>query len=77
MRFLSGDVDALADGEIWPALLELALTYGSQALGEHFSAAAARNFLDRWRVTQNRAAQFGGLIDIREVAKRQPLARGA
>lgn len=71
LRFLSGDVDALADGEIWPALLELALTYGSQALGEHFSAAAARNFLDRWRVTQNRAAQFGGLIDIREVVALQ------
>ncbi|MEX0970844.1 MAG: helix-turn-helix transcriptional regulator [Paracoccaceae bacterium] len=71
LRFLSRDMDALAEGEIWPALLEMALTYGSQALGEHFSAAAARSFLDRWRVTQNRAAQFGRLIDIREVVALQ------
>lgn len=66
-RFLSLEFDAFAQGEIWPSLVELSLIYGSQALGEHYSTMAARSFLDRWRVTQERSSQFRTLIDIREV----------
>ena len=66
-RFLSLELDAFAQGEIWPSLVELTLVYGSQALGEHYSTMAARSFLDRWRVTQERSSQFRTLIDIREV----------
>ena len=66
-RFLSLELDAFAQGEIWPSLVELFLIYGSQALGEHYSTMAARSFLDRWRVTQERSSQFRTLIDIREV----------
>jgi DNA-binding CsgD family transcriptional regulator len=66
-RFLSLELDAFAQGEIWPSLVELTLIYGSQALGEHYSTMAARSFLDRWRVTQERSSQFRTLIDIREV----------
>ena len=66
-RFLSLELDAFAQGEIWPSLVELSLIYGSQALGEHYSTMAARSFLDRWRVTQERSSQFRTLIDIREV----------
>ncbi len=68
LRFLSLELDAFVQGEIWPSLVELMLTYGSQALGEHYSTMAARSFLDRWRVTQERSSQFRMLIDIREVA---------
>ena len=67
LRFLSLDLDALAQGEVWPTLIELVLTYATQALSEHFSTMAARAFLDRWRVTADRSTQFGRLINIREV----------
>lgn len=66
-RFLALELDAFAQGEIWPSLVELVLTYGSQALGEHYSTMAARSFLDRWRVKQEQSSQFRTLIDIREV----------
>lgn len=70
-RFLSLDLDEFAHGEIWPSLVELTLIYGSQSLGEHYSTIAARSFLDRWRVTQERSSHFRMLIDIREVAVMQ------
>ncbi len=67
-RFLSLELDAFAQGEIWPSLVELMLIYGSQAQAEVYSTMAARSFLDRWRVTQDASSQFRVLIDIREVA---------
>ncbi len=65
-RFLSSQLDDFAHGEIWPSLIEFALQYGSQALSEHFSTIAARNFLDRWRVYQVSNRQFGMMIELRE-----------
>ncbi|MBZ5762524.1 LuxR C-terminal-related transcriptional regulator [Rhizobium sp. VS19-DR104.2] len=65
-RFLSLEIDDFSHGEIWPSLLELALHYGSQALGDHFSTIAARSFLDRWRVYQVSNRQFQIMIEIRE-----------
>lgn len=67
-RFLALDLDAFAQGEIWPSLIELMLIYGSQAQAEVYSTMAARSFLDRWRLTQEQSSQFRVLIDIREVA---------
>lgn len=65
-QFLSSELDEFAHGEIWPSLIEFALQYGSQALSEHFSTLAARNFLDRWRVYQISNRQFGMMIELRE-----------
>lgn len=67
-QFLSSELDDFAHGEIWPSLIEFALQYGSQALSEHFSTIAARNFLDRWRVYQVSNRQFGVMIELREAA---------
>ena len=67
-RFLSTDLDDFVHGEIWPSLIEFALHYGSQALSEHFSTIAARNFLDRWRIYQVSNRQFGVMIELREAA---------
>jgi DNA-binding CsgD family transcriptional regulator len=67
-RFLSLEIDDFSHGEIWPSLLEFALLYGSQALGDHFSTIAARSFLDRWRVYQVSNRQFQVMIEIREAA---------
>lgn len=64
---MSQDLDDLAQGEIWPSLVKLILTYGSQSLAEHYSTAAARMFLDRWRLAQDLLKQFQMLIDIREI----------
>lgn len=76
-RFLADEVDALAEGEIWPAIAELAVTYGSQHMAESRSLVAAQSFLDRWRVRQERSAQFRSIIDIREVALMQTAGRWA
>jgi len=65
-RFLSSDLDDFSHGELWPSLVEFALQYGSQALSEHFSTIAARNFLDGWRVYQVANRQFGMMIEMRE-----------
>lgn len=67
-RFLLTELDDFVHGEIWPSLIEFALHYGSQALSEHFSTLAARNFLDRWRVYQVYNRQFGVMIELREAA---------
>ncbi len=67
-RFLSLDLDELAQGEIWPSLIELVMTYGTQLLAEQYSTVAARSFLDRWRATGERSHQFQALIDIREMS---------
>lgn len=67
-RFMALELDAFAQGEIWPSLVELMLVYGSQAQAEVYSGMAARSFLDRWRLTQEQSSQFRMLIDIREVA---------
>lgn len=66
-QFLALETDALAQGEIWPTMVELVLIYGSQALGESRSTLAARALLDRWRVVGARSDQFRTLIAIREV----------
>ncbi|MBW7921007.1 MAG: LuxR family transcriptional regulator [Rubellimicrobium sp.] len=76
-HFLAGEIDALTEGEIWPGIAEVALTYGSQHLLETRSLVAARAFLDRWRVRQERAAQFRSLIDLREIALMQSAGRWA
>lgn len=67
-RFLGEQFDAFSHNEIWPSLIDFALQYGSQALSEHFSTAAARAFLDRWRVYEVYNRQFRRMIEIREAA---------
>ncbi|MDO5706241.1 MAG: hypothetical protein Q4G49_14415, partial [Paracoccus sp. (in: a-proteobacteria)] len=65
-RFLWAEMDDLAQAEIWPALAELALIYGPQALLDRYSTEAARRFLDGWRHGLA-AASVGLLADIREI----------
>lgn len=66
-HFLNVEMDDFSHGEIWPTLLEFALRYGAQAMADHFSIAAARGFLDRWRVYQASNRQFQTMISLREV----------
>jgi DNA-binding CsgD family transcriptional regulator len=76
-RFLNTEIDDFSHGEIWPSLMEFALLYGSQAMAEHFTTAAARGFLDRWRIYQVSNRQFQSMIDLREVSILQNANRWA
>jgi DNA-binding CsgD family transcriptional regulator len=67
-RFLSQDMDDFLHAELWPTVVDLALHYGSQALGEQFSTIAALGFLNRWRVHQAQNRQFQTMLDLREAA---------
>lgn len=71
IHFLDTEFDQFSHGEIWPTILELALQYGAQALGEQFSPAAARAFLERWRIHRMQSHQFQAMIDILEVINLQ------
>ncbi|MVA97409.1 LuxR family transcriptional regulator [Nitratireductor sp. CAU 1489] len=68
VRFLNEEFDRFAYGEIWPTVAELAINYGGQALSRHVSSAAARVFLDKWRVQEWRSNRFRLVITLREVA---------
>ncbi len=68
VRFLNDEFDRFAYGEIWPTVAELAINYGGQALSRHVSSAAARAFLDKWRVQEWRSNRFRLVITLREVA---------
>lgn len=68
VRFLNEEFDRFAYGELWPTVAELAINYGGQALSRHIAVAAARVFLDKWRVQEWRSNRFRLVITLREVA---------
>lgn len=66
VRFLNEELDRFAYGEIWPTVAELAINYGGLAISRHVATAAARVFLDRWRVQEWRSNRFRLVILLRE-----------
>ncbi len=68
VRFLSEEFDKFAYGEIWPTVAELAIAYGGHAISRHIAVAAARVFLDKWRVQEWRSNRFRLVITLSEVA---------
>ncbi len=74
-RFISLDLEDLAQGEIWPSLVDLLIQYGSQALSEQMATMAARSFLDHWRIFERRSDAFVRRIDIREAIILQNASR--
>ena len=67
MNFLMRDADRLTLGETWPSLVELAVQYGAQALGEHYSTRAALSFIERWRLLGVKSRVVKLAIDLRGV----------
>lgn len=55
-------------GEIWPAVAEPIIAYGSLALATHSTLAAARSFLDRWRLQGWRSDRFLRIVNAQEIA---------
>ncbi|MEZ5812869.1 MAG: LuxR C-terminal-related transcriptional regulator [Rhizobiaceae bacterium] len=68
VRFLNEELDRFAYGEIWPTVAELAINYGGLAISRHVAAAAARVFLDKWRVQEWRSNRFRLVILLREAS---------
>ncbi|QKV20003.1 response regulator transcription factor [Oricola thermophila] len=68
VHFLNEEFDGFAYGELWPTVAELAINYGGQALSRHIAVAAARVYLDRWRVQEWRSNRFRLVITLREAA---------
>ena len=73
--FLARDLDQFAQGETWPSLLELAVHYGAQALGDHYSTRAALSFVDRWRLRHMKSRTLRQAIELRTVATLQSANR--
>lgn len=74
-QLLVQEFDLLVQGQLWSALVELVLTYGSLALGESRSMPAARSLLGAWHAVAARSERFDTLIAIREVAMTQNAGR--
>lgn len=68
IAFLLRDIDQFTLGETWPSLIELAVQYGSQALGEYYSPHAALAFVDRWRTHALRSRTLRLAIELRGAA---------
>jgi DNA-binding CsgD family transcriptional regulator len=75
MNFLTRDADGLTLGETWPSLVELAVRYGAQALGEHYSTRAALSFVERWRMHGVKSQAVKLAIELRGVAVLQSANR--
>jgi DNA-binding CsgD family transcriptional regulator len=67
MTFLADEADRLTLGETWPSLVELAVQYGAQALGEHYSTRAALAFVESWRVHGLKSQAVKLAIELRGV----------
>ncbi|MCP4316966.1 MAG: LuxR family transcriptional regulator [Hyphomicrobiales bacterium] len=67
VHYLNEEFDKFAYGELWPTITELALYYGSLAISGEFGVAAAKAFLDKWRIQEWRSRRFNFVITIRQV----------
>ncbi|MDQ6435604.1 LuxR C-terminal-related transcriptional regulator [Mesorhizobium sp. LHD-90] len=54
-------------GEIWPSVAEPIIAYGCLALSTHVTLAAARSFLDRWRLQEWRSDRFVRIVNVHEL----------
>jgi DNA-binding CsgD family transcriptional regulator len=75
LNFLTRETDRLTLGETWPSLVELAVQYGAQALGEHYSTRAALSFIERWRLLGVKSRAVRLAIELRGVAVLQNASR--
>jgi ATP/maltotriose-dependent transcriptional regulator MalT len=67
VTYLGAEFDKFAYGELWPTIVELALYYGSLAISGELGVAAARTFLEKWRVQEWRSQRFHDVITQRQI----------
>ncbi len=65
LEFVQNDFEAFAAAEIWPSLMQFALRYASQVLGDHFAMTIRPGFLDGLWVHLSEGLQFHAMMEIR------------
>lgn len=73
--FAETALDDFAFGELWPTIAAQALAFGAEALALTRGAAAARRYLEGWRVQMWRTRRFRLLIEQREIILAQNARR--
>lgn len=67
LEFALSDDPEARFGEIWPSVAAPIIAYGCLALATHATLAAARSFLDRWRLQEWRAGRFMQIVHLNEM----------
>ncbi len=65
LDFVQTDFEAFAAAEIWPSLMQFALHYASQVLGDHFAMTIRPGFLDGLWIHLSEGLQFHAMMEIR------------
>lgn len=65
LDFIQNDFEAFAAAEIWPSLMQFALHYASQVLGDHFAMTIRPGFLDGLWIHLSEGLQFHAMMEVR------------
>lgn len=65
LDFVQADFETFAAAEIWPSLMQFALHYASQVLGDHFATTIRPGFLDGLWIHLSEGLQFHAMMEIR------------
>ena len=77
LEFVQTDFEAFAAAEIWPSLMQFALQYASQVLGDHFAMTIRPGFLDGLWIHLAEGLQFHAMMEIRTAIAYQNANRWA
>jgi DNA-binding CsgD family transcriptional regulator len=77
LDFVHSDFEAFAAAEIWPSLMQFALHYASQVLGDHFAMTIRPGFLDGLWIHLSEGLQFHAMMEIRTAIAYQNANRWA
>jgi DNA-binding CsgD family transcriptional regulator len=77
LEFVQSDFEAFAAAEIWPSLMQFALHYASQVLGDHFAMTIRPGFLDGLWIHLSEGLQFHAMMEIRTAIAYQNANRWA
>ncbi|RWX76958.1 LuxR family transcriptional regulator [Neorhizobium lilium] len=77
LDFVQDDFEPFAAAEIWPSLMQFALHYASQVLGDYFAMTIRPGFLDGLWIHLSEGLQFHAMMEIRTAIAYQNANRWA
>lgn len=77
VEFVQTEFDDFSAAEIWPSLMQFALHYASQILGDHFPMTIRPGFLDGLWIHLSERLQFHAMMEIRTAIAYQNVNRWA
>jgi DNA-binding CsgD family transcriptional regulator len=77
LDFVQTEFDDFSAAEIWPSLMQFALHYASQILGDHFPMTIRPGFLDGLWIHLSERLQFHAMMEIRTAIAYQNVNRWA